>query len=166
MAMSPMLKWQKSIERAKIARSKQKLRRQDIQDLKDRDMWNDPRTRYLDEFGYILPDAPQWWLNLRRAWNTNDQSNTVKKVAMALKSDKLPQILQPKKRYKKVEHKPKLKHSEKMKLLLADHGILIDQNNMLCDEFSEWKFCVNGRLQRNDEPTISVFYFLQHYADT
>lgn len=161
MALSPMEKWQRSAERAKKAHSKAKERKKDIQDLKDAGIWQDPRTLYLDDDGYILPDAPQWWRNLRKSWSTNDRKIVISK------SD-LPDRREPavKKRYKKVERKPKLKHSEKMKLLLEDHGIEIDENSMLCDEFSDWRFCVNGRLQRGSEPTISVFYFLQHYADT
>ena len=62
--------------------------------------------------------------------------------------------------------RPPMKRSDEMQLLLADHGILVNDDNHLCDEFSDWRFCPNGRLQRGSESTISVFYFLQHYADT
>lgn len=161
MAMSSMQKWQKSIERSKAARSKQKQRRQDIQDLKDCNVWENPRNRYLDDDGYILPDAPQWWKNLRKAWVTNDRKVVVSKSDLPDRQESTV-----KKRYKKTKRKPKIKHSEKIKLLLEDHGIYVDQNSMLCDEFSDWKFCINGRLQRGSESTISVFYFLQHHADT
>ncbi len=167
--MSSMLKWQNSIERAKMARSKQKERRRDIQDLKDRDMWNDPRNRYLDEYGYPLSDAPQWWLNLRKAWKTNDRKSTLEMAVRPLKSEEPTAVPLRKKRYKKIDRKPKLKHSEKMKLLLEDHGIYVRKDGMLSDEFSDWKFCVNGKLLDTSKPnlnTISVFYFLQHYADT
>ncbi len=62
--------------------------------------------------------------------------------------------------------KPLTKRSSEMRLLLEDHGIYIDINSYLSNEFSEWLFCPNGRLQRGDESTISVFYFLQQYANT
>ena len=166
MAMLPMLKWQKSIERSKKARFKQKQRRQDIQDLKNAGAWQDPRTRYLDEDGYPLLDAPKWWLNLRKAWSTNDQRSTLKIPAAHLDRDEPSKTPQRKKRYKKVDRKPKVKHSEMMRQLLADHGIYVNPDNYLCDEFSHWRFCPNGRLQCGSESTISVHYFLQRYADT
>jgi len=108
MAMSPILKWQRSIECSKKAREKQKQRRKDIQDLKNAGAWQDPRTRYLDEDGYPLPDAPQWWLNLRKAWNVNDQSNTARMPAAHLDRDEPSKTPQRKKRYKKVDRKPKV----------------------------------------------------------
>ena len=160
MALSQYEKMQHSIERSKKAHRKAKERKRDIQDLKDAGIWQDPRTLYLDDDGYILPNAPQWWRNLRKAWVTNDRKVRVAKSDFAYRQEP-----PAKKRYKKVERKPKLKHSDKMKLLLEDHGIYIDQNSMLSDNFSDWKFCVNGRLQRKSEPTISVHYFLQHHAD-
>lgn len=160
MKISQYEKMQRSIERAKKAHRKAKERKRDIQDLKDAGIWNDPRTLYLDEDGYVLPDAPQWWRNLRKAWITNDMKVVAAKSDLVARRE--PAV---KKGYKKVDRNPKLKHSIKMKLLLEDHGINVDQNSMLSDEFSDWKFCVNGRLQRGSEPTISVFYFLQHRAD-
>jgi len=161
MALSQYEKIHRSIERSKTARAKAKQRKQDIQDLKNAGIWQDPRTLYLDEDGYILPDTPQWWLNLRKAWITNES-----KAAAEKNSPSCHREPAAKKRYRKVERKPKIKHSEKMKLLLKDHGIYVDQNNMLSDEFIDWRFCPNGRLQRGEEPTISVHYFLQHHADT
>ena len=165
MAMLPIQKLKKQIERANIARVKQRQRRKDIQNLKDAGIWKDPRTKYLNQYGFILPGAPQWWLNLRGAWETNDRKALEKRRVQSSES-KEPAIKPTrKKRYKKVDRKPKIKHSEKMRLLLEDHGIYVDQNNMLSDNFSNWKFCINGRLQRKKESTISVFYFLQHHAD-
>ena len=166
MAMSPLQKLQRSMERAKRSRIKQKQRRQEIQDLKDAGVWKDPRTRYLDKYGYPLPDAPQWWLNLRKAWDANDQRYAARMAARPLTGGEPKQTVRRKKRYKKIDRKPKIKHSEKMRELLADHGIYVDPDNYLCDEFAGWRFCPNGRLQRGSEPTISVHYFLQHYADT
>jgi len=164
--MTEMEKWQRSIERIKRASTKAKQRRQEIQDLKNAGVWQDPRTRYLDDDGYILLDAPQWWLNLRRAWDTNDRRYAVQKAARPLNEGEPPQVPKRKKRYNKIDRKPKVKHSEKMRLLLEDHGIYVDDNGMLGDEFYEWRFCPNGKLQRGLEPTISVHSFLQHYADT
>ncbi len=166
MAMSQMMKWQKSNERNKKANTKKKLRDQDIQDLKDRDLWEDPRERFLDEYGHVLPNAPAWWLNLRKAWITNDQQ------AVKRNANKDLSEAQPKRRRKKKplsERKPTIKHSEKMRAELKDHGVYIDVNGMLSDEFSNFRFCVNGKLLDTSKPnsnTISVFYFLQHYADT
>ncbi len=166
MQMTEMEKWQRSLDRAKRSSAEEKQRRQEIQDLKNAGIWQDPRTLYLDEDGYVLPDAPQWWLNLRRAWDANDRRYAAQKAARLLNEGELPRVPKRKKRYNKTERKPKVKHSEKMKLLLEDHGLHVSADGLLCNEFSEWRFCPNGRLQRNDEPTISVFYFLQHYADT
>ncbi len=148
------------------SKAKAKRRRQEIQDLKDAGVWQDPRALYLDNDGYVLRDAPQWWLNLRRAWDANDRRYATQKAARPLKTDEPTTIPKRKKRYNKTERKSKVKHSEKMKLLLEDHGIHVTADGMLSDEFSEWRFCPNGRLQHNDEPTISVFYFLQHHVDT
>ncbi|KYJ87524.1 hypothetical protein [Sulfurovum riftiae] len=166
MAMTEMEKWQRFNERTKRASTKVKQRRQEIQDLKNAGVWQDPRTLYLDEDGYVLPNAPQWWLNLRRAWDVNDRRYAAQKAARPLNEGEPSQVPKRKKRYSKPHRKPKLKHSEKMKLLLEDHGLHVGDNGMLSDEFHEWQFCPNGRLKRNDKPTISVFYFLQHYADT
>ena len=165
MQMTEMEKWQRSLDQSKKASTKAKQRRKDIQDLKNAGIWQDPRSRYLDDEGYPLPDAPQWWLNLRRAWDANDRRYAAQKAAKLLNEGEPPPAPKRKKRYNKTERKPKVKHSEKMKLLLEDHCIYVGADGMLCNEFSEWRFCPNGRLQRNDEPTISVFYFLQHYID-
>ncbi|KYJ87046.1 hypothetical protein [Sulfurovum riftiae] len=165
MKMTEMEKWQRSLDRAKKSSANAKQRRQEIQDLKNAGVWQDPRTRYLDEDGYPLPDTPQWWLNLRRAWDANDRRYAVQKAVRPFNKGEPPQAPKRKKRYNKIERKPKVKHSEKMKLLLEDHGIHVSADGLLSDEFSEWRFCPNGRLQHGDEPAISVFYFLQHHAD-
>ena len=97
---------------------------------------------------------------------TNDQK------AVERKSNKDLSEPRPKRKRKKKpisERKPTVKHSEKMRSELEDHGIYIDEDGMLSDDFSNFRFCVNGKLLDVSKPnsnTISVFYFLQHYADT
>ena len=149
MAMTELEKWQRSVARVKRSSAEAKQRRQEIQDLKNADVWQDPRTRYLDDEGYPLPDAPQWWLNLRRAWDANDRRYAAQRAARPLNEGEPPQVPKRKKRYNKTERKPKVKHSEKMKLLLEDHGIHVTADGMLSDEFSDVGAGVFGHRRRS-----------------
>ena len=71
MKMTEMDKWQRSLERAKNASEKEKQRRRDIQDLKNAGVWQSPEELYLNECGQIKPDAPRWFKNLSKAWDSN-----------------------------------------------------------------------------------------------
>lgn len=162
MAMSPLLKMQRSMEKAHIASEKAKQRKQDIQDLKDAGIWIDPREIYLDDYGYMKYDAPVWFRNLYKAWGEQ------KKINDELHERKVtePTVKRKRKKNRFKYNKKPLRRGDEMRSLLEDHGIYVGEDNMLSDEFSEWRFCPNGRLQRADEPTISVFLFLDKYAKT
>ena len=162
MEMSPMLKWQRSIERSKKSREKQKQRRQDVQDLKNAGVWQSPDELYLDEYGQVKPDAPTWYRNLSKAWDSNRSIHTVNRE---LKS----RGLQPAKRKRKKKtmdlktRKVKIKRSVQMKALLENNGVSVSTNGTI-ESYEDFTFLPNGRIKTPEKDVISAIQFLSDYV--
>ncbi len=163
MAMSPMMKWQKSNERAKVASQKAKQRRRDIQDLKDRGMWVPPDVLYRDEYGYIKFDAPQWFKNLSKAHKSNDE---IRKINDKLKAEGLAPVKRKRKK-KTLERKPrkvKVKRSvEIQNLLYEQHGITVIPGEPIAD-FAGFTFLIGGRIRTPENDVISTIQFIHDYV--
>ncbi len=65
----------------------------------------------------------------------------------------------------KLNRPPRSKRSDKMKLLLEGHGIVVQGDGSVSGEIYEgWSFTPNGKLKFEDEPTISTHTFLMDYC--
>ncbi len=161
--MLPMQKWQRSIEKAKIANAKAKQCRRDNQDLKDAGVYISPDEKYRDEFGYIRPDAPQWYKNIQGAWETNRK---IRQTNSALKADGYDPVKRKRKK-KTMDQKPrkvKIKRSVQMKVLLQGHGVSVDVISGTIEGYEDFTFLPNGRICTPEKDVISVFQFIHDYV--
>lgn len=61
------------------------------------------------------------------------------------------------------KNNPRIKRSDKMKKLLLENGITVDEENNIHNDtglYIGWKFQINGRVKFDEEPPISVHKFL------
>ena len=163
MAMNEIMKWQKSVEKAKVARSKAKQCRRDNQDLKNAGVYISPDEKYRDEFGYIRPDAPQWYKNIQGAWETNRK---IRQTNSTLKADGHAPVKRKRKK-KTMDQKPrkvKIKRSVQMNVLLQGHGISVNVISGTITGYEEFTFLQNGRIRTPENDVISVFQFIHDYV--
>ena len=150
------------MEQSKVAREKQKQRRQDIQDLKNAGAYISPDEKYRDEYGHIKSDAPQWYKNIQGAWETNKK---ISQINSDLKAN--GHALAKRKRKKKtIERKPrkvKIKHSVKMRVLLEEHGVKVLTSNAI-EGYDGFQFLPNGRIRTPENDVISIFQFIHDYV--
>ncbi len=163
MAMSPMLKWQRSAERSVRARDKAKQRRQDIQDLKDAGVYISPDELYRDEYGYIKADAPQWFKNLSKAHKSNVE---IREANAKFKANGHAPVKRKRKK-KTMDMKPrkvKIRRSIQMKVLLQGHGISVDLISGTITGYEDFTFLPNGRICTPGKDVISTIQFIHDYV--
>ncbi len=145
-----------------------------------------PKVREYD-FDKDAPQNPPWWYaNLKKAWSST-QSRKAQKEAKGQQEllddagtaedllkdpDKWFQYCteheirrSPGRPKLQVEQrkKPKLKHSDRMRDYLLEHGIVVDNDNVI-KGYENWFFLANGRVRFKNEPSISAVDFVQHYG--
>ncbi len=162
MAMSPMLKWQKSNEKARVANAKAKQRRQDIQDLKNAGVYISPDELYRDEYGHIKLDAPQWYKNIQGAWETNRK---IRQTNSTLKADGHVPVKRKRKK-KTMDQKPrkvKIRRSVQMKVLLQEHDVVVNDAGTI-EGYEDFIFLPNGRIGTPENDVISAIQFIHDYV--
>jgi len=162
MAMDPMIKWQKSVEKAKVSNAKAKQRIRDIQDLKNAGVYVSSDEKYRDEYGHIKSDAPQWFKNLSKAHKSNDE---IREVNTKLKS----QGHAPMKRKRKKSttgrkiRKVKPKRTDVMMELLYTHGVVVTPDEPIVD-YNGFTFLIGGKIRTSDGDIISTYQFIKDYV--
>ncbi len=155
-------KMAKSLELAKAAKEKVRLRAIDIQDLKDRDLWISPDEKYRDIHGYIKFDAPQWFKNLSKAHKSNDEIHEASKKRKALGNEPLKRKRKKKTMEMKTKKVKPKRTDEMMDLLYHKHGITVTPDEPIVDH-DGFTFLIGGKIRTNENDIISVFQFIKDY---
>ena len=162
MAMSVMIKWQKSNEKAMAANAKAKQRRRDIQDLKNAGVWQSPEELYLDEYGHTKPDAPSWFKSLCKAWQSNRALHESNKALKAV--GHAPAKRKRKKKNMDIKtRKVKIKRSVQLKVLLQEYGVVVNDAGTITG-YDGFEFLKNGRIRTPNKDVISVIQFIHDYV--
>ena len=192
---NPMIQLQKDIESSKRRQQK----RQDAKDLRNAGVYGNSRDHFLDEDGYPRDGIgiPVWFKNLSRAWESNrrmgvrrrkEKLDPIESTKSATdkwnqwcedRVDLLGEECDPRKLKRKPgrpklpnrlkKNPTKIRRSDQMCQLLADHGIAINADSSI-EGFDGFEFMKNGRIKfLGDENagvesySLSVHQFIQDY---
>ena len=142
-------------------------------------------------FDNDAPNEPVWLQNLQKAWTSTQRKKALKEAIVERESEVeiplLDEVKQNPQLWKiyceghEVKRKPgrpklspeqrksqkgRIKRSDLMRQLLSDHSITVNRDNGLepTTLYKGWTFLPNGRVQFEDEASISTHSFLRDYC--
>ncbi len=141
------------------------------------------------DFNSMAPNEPQWHKNLQKAHRVKQEQKMIKDAIRDMGKVQAPSLEEVRtnphawqkyceeREVKRPVGRPRLpesmkkqnntmKRSDKMRAMLADHGITVNKSNTLepASAYKGWIFLPNGRVRFEDESSISVHSFLRDYC--